>query len=148
VFLSLIAFGGKSMAFGKIYLSSAVTGLVLKNGEPVENVEITRRLNWHWGIKKISDAANTNSKGQFVLDEQTASSLTARIMPHEPVVEQRITLMHDGVEYKGWFYTKHNYDNNGEIDGKPLNFTCELTEDSEYRKAYGVREAFGICRFD
>ena len=136
------------MAFGKVHLSSAVNGVVLKDGEPVENVKIVRRLNWHWGNQQIEDSATTDTKGSFTLDAKSASSFTAKIFPHEPVIEQRITLEHEGVEYKAWLFTKHNYDENGELNGKPLNFICELTDEPKYREAYGTREAFGICRFD
>lgn len=136
------------MAFGKVSLCSKVEGVILRDGAPVENVKVKRNFNWHWGNKKNSQTVLTDSDGRFRFSEETTSSLTAKLIPHEPVIEQKIVFTLDGVDYDGWFYTKHNYDNNGELNGKPLNFTCELSEEPQYRPTYGLHEAFGICRFD
>jgi hypothetical protein len=85
VFLFLMTLGSKSMAFGKVHLSSAVNGVVLKDGGPVENVKVFRRLNWHWGNKQIEDSAATDTKGAFTLDVKNASSFTAIAAAHSVI---------------------------------------------------------------
>jgi hypothetical protein len=61
-------------------------------------------------------------------------------MPHEPLVKQTITIIHGGTSYKAWVLFKRDYDDNGELDGKPIVMTCRLGSEPRRRG-----EVFGIC---
>lgn len=135
------------MAFVKVNLSSEVHGTLLNNGQPVANADVTRSLDWQWGNERFRDTTTTNQQGQFSFPAKTVSSLTAKWFPHEPVIEQKIVFTVGDTEYEGWTYAKHNYDDLGELQGKRLIFICELTDEPEYRKTYGVHGAYGICDF-
>ncbi len=145
--LGMILIGGKSMAFGKVNLSSQVNGVLFQNGEPVPNATVTRSINWEWGNEQFNEVTTTNDQGHFSFPAKTASSFTAKIFPHEPVIEQKIVFTIGDSEYEGWTYAKHNYDELGELQGKPLNFICEINNEPEYRKTYGLHGAYGICQF-
>ncbi len=146
--IGLMFIGGKSMAFGKVNLSSQMQGVLFNTGEPVANATVTRRVSWHWGNLDETESTTTDDKGTFSFPEKTAVSFTAKLLPHEPVIKQSVMFSVDGIDYEGWIYTKHNYDNRGEFQGKALIFTCELSEKPKYRKTYGVHGAFGICQID
>lgn len=135
------------MAFGKVSLCSEMQGILLNNGTPVANAKVTRRINWHWGNSDQIESTTTNDQGKFTFPAKTASSFTAKLIPHEPVIEQTVMFNVDGTDYEGWIYAKHNYDDLGELQGKALSFNCELSEEPQYRKTFGVHGAYGICQF-
>lgn len=135
------------MAFGKVNLSSKVHGTLLENGQALANIKVTRSLHWQWGDETFTETTTTNELGQFSFSAKTVSSFTAKIMPHEPVIEQKIVFTVAGKDYEGWTYAKHNYDDLGELQGKALILKCELTSEPEYRKTYGLHGAYGICEF-
>lgn len=144
----LVLVGEESMAFGKVSLFSEVEGVVLHNGQPVTGASVERSYRWHWGDKQGTDNTTSDSDGTFKFPEITERSFTASIVPHEPVIEQKIMITVDGNSFKGWVYAKHNYDAQGELGGKPMRLVCEISLEPEYRETYGAHSAFGICRFD
>ena len=132
------------MAISKtLYLFSAVEGTVLRNGQPVEGVEVEQTYHWHWKDQRGTVVVKTDANGHFRLPAVTATSWTAALLPHEPAIGQRITLRHAGTAHKGWVMTKHNYDVQGEVPGRPLHFTCALEEEAV---AHPETATFGICR--
>ncbi|WP_369941003.1 DUF6795 domain-containing protein [Xanthomonas medicagonis] len=131
------------MAISKtLYLFSEVEGTVLLDGKPVQGVEIEQAYHWHWKDRQGTKNAKTDMLGRFHLPAVTDTSLTASLMPHEPVIGQRITLRYQGREHKGWVFTKHNYEASGEVKGRPLKFICELNSEPV---AHPETETFGIC---
>lgn len=125
-----------------LYLFSEVQGTVLLGGQPVEGVEIEQEYHWHWKNEHRKNNVKTTVDGRFHFPAVTAKSLTAGFIPHEPVVGQRITLRYQGKVHKGWVFTKHNYDDQGEVKGRALTFTCELNDEPV---AHPETETFGIC---
>lgn len=87
-------------------------------------------------------AVQSDAQGRFHLPAVTANSLTAGFMPHKPVIGQRLTLRYQVKDHKGWVFTKHDYDNLGEVKNRPLTFNCELNREPV---AHPETETFGIC---
>ena len=70
-------------------------------------------------------------------------SLLGSLLPHEVVIDQTMTIQHDGKTYKAWALFKRDYDNNSELNGKPINITCRLEKPPARRGS-----VFGICEFE
>ncbi|MGE8217989.1 Nickel uptake substrate-specific transmembrane region [compost metagenome] len=128
--------------FKTLYLFSEVHGTVLLDGKPVQGVEVEQDYHWRWGGQKRTTTVTTDAQGRFHFAEVTGRSWTAGLLPHEPVIVQRITLRYQGKEHKGWFMAKHNYDRLGEVPGRPLNVVCDLADEAGPRPEIGT---FGIC---
>ncbi len=133
---------GHAMAFSKtLYLFSEVNGIVLLDGKPVQGVEVTQEYNWHWKDEKASKVATTDAQGRFHFPVVTGKSMTAAL-PHQPVIEQTLRLSFQGKQYKGWLHGKDNYDDRGELNGKPLNLVCDLSDEPV---GHPEIRSFGIC---
>lgn len=132
-----------AMADSTLYLFSAVEGTVYLNGQPVPGVEVEQAYHWHWKNEQRTVSKTTGADGTFSLTAITGQSFTARFLPHEPVIGQRITLRYQGHEHKAWVFTRHNYDALGEVAGCELVFSCELSDEP---MAHPETETFGICR--
>lgn len=127
----------------KMVLFSAVEGRVLENGKPVAGAKVQRSWRWSWKSENGADHAVTAADGRFALPAVVRSSLLGSLLPHEPLIDQIITIEMAGKTYQAWAHFKRNYDDNGEHQGKPLRITCRL-EAEPARRA----EVFGICEFD
>jgi hypothetical protein len=126
----------------ELHLFSAVTGTVLEHGTPVAGAEIERTYTWAWKEVTATDAAKTDAQGRFSLPPVTATSILGSLLPHEPVVTQQIVIRNNGVLYRAWAFTKHNYRENGEL-GRPLNLTCRLEGPPAFHG-----DVFGLCSVD
>ncbi|MBX7259920.1 MAG: hypothetical protein K1Y02_26435 [Candidatus Hydrogenedentes bacterium] len=113
-------------------LFSEVEGVILQGGKPIPGVEVERRYVWHWKDQKGEDRAITGQDGRFRFPAITGSSFLGSLIPHEPVVQQSITLRHGGGELLLWKFTKHNYDATGEIPGRPLRMRCDVGDKPAY----------------
>lgn len=134
---------GHAMAFSKsYYLFSEVKGAVFLNGKPVKGAEVEQEYNWHWKKEKKSSVTKTDEQGNFHFPTVTGKSMTAGLLPHEPVIVQYLRIRYEGKEYQGWFHTKHNYDDLGELKGRPIRLKCELTDEPG---PHPEIESFGIC---
>lgn len=135
---------GVAMSFAKeLCLFSEVKGVVLSQGRPVANAEVERVYNWAWKDVTRSDKIKTDQQGRFSFPKAAQSSFLGSLLPHEPVVTQKIFIRHNGAEYKAWMFTKHNYRENGELNGKPITLTCRLESEPAFKG-----EIFGICAFE
>ena len=129
--------------FDKKTLFSEVNGVVLKDGKPVANAEVTRYWHWHWKDKKSTERTITNNKGEFHFDTIRKKSTTASLMFHEPLITQDIKIFVGNEEYKAWRFTKHDYENNGELNGRPINIKCSLETEAFFKD-----DVFGICTIE
>lgn len=130
VALVSLLFAGSFMALSsKLCLFSAVSGVVLRGGEPVVGAEVEREYLWGWKDRTRAERTHTDAEGRFTFAAATEKSMLASLMPHEPLVTQKIFIRDGGNEYKAWMFTKHNYRENGELEGRPIQLTCDL--DSE-----------------
>ena len=125
---------------GKMVLFSAVRGTVLLQGQAVAGAVVEREFEWAWKSESGRDSTRTDGNGQFSLPAITRSSFLGSLLPHEPVVRQVISIDHGGKRYKAWATFKRDYDDNGELDGKPIVMTCRLEAEPQRRG-----EIFGIC---
>lgn len=130
--------------FSKKIMFSEVFGQVTLNGAPVKDAIIERYYRWAWDDKKESDNTTTNEKGIFNLPAQEKNAFISSLIPHEPSIFQQITIKHQGKEYVAWHYTKHNYDKNGELGGRPIRLKCELSK----QPAFTDDDYYGICTID
>ncbi|RUL77708.1 carboxypeptidase regulatory-like domain-containing protein [Dyella choica] len=124
-------------------LFSEVHGTVLKDGKPVQGAELVAKAEW-----SDNDADNptqhtvTDEKGQFSFPAlERKRGFLHRFLPTQPMVHQTIVIKYQGVEYEAWMHGKADYEPNTELDGRPLNFVCELTSKPE---ATGTH--YGICK--
>lgn len=125
---------------GKMVLFSAVRGTVLQDGKPVSGAAVDREFEWAWKSETGRDGTTTDANGAFALPDITRKSLFGSLLPHEPLVKQTITITHAGKTYKAWVMFKRDYDENGELNGKPIVMTCRLETEPQRRG-----EVFGIC---
>ncbi len=138
----LLATEVSAMGWNKILFSN-VRGVVLIRGTPVKDALVTRWFEFGFTEESKTDTATTNSKGEFAFPQISRRSLLASIAPARPDVPQKISITHGGKEYLAWFFTKKNYDANGELHGKPIDLVCELTNERIYDEKTDVD---GICR--
>ncbi len=127
----------------KMVLFSAIQGRVLDNGKPVAGAQIERTWRWSWKSEDGADRTTSAADGSFALPAVVRSSILGSLLPHEPLVDQIITIQHGGKAYKAWAHFKRNYDDNGEHKGRPLRITCRLETEPARRL-----DVFGICEFD
>ena len=147
----LLPMMASAMAFAKpLYLFSELNGTVFRADKPVSGAKIERRYVWHWKDKTGEEIVVSDADGRFHFPAATESSLSARLMPHEPVIQQTIVISVDGKEYLAWKFTKHNYAEDGELLGKKLNLHCDLDASEEYRLFDPKAKLgyMGICRLD
>ncbi|MBI3230010.1 MAG: hypothetical protein HYZ45_07515 [Burkholderiales bacterium] len=141
LFLFFMFSGANAMASKVMF--SEVQGVVLKNGAPVAGAKIKREYTWAWDNKKVTEDAVSDAAGKFAFSQASKSSFMSGLMPHEPVISQLITISFEGKEYIAWDFRKHNYDNNGELKGKPIKISCELTR--KPASSYINDDIYGIC---
>ena len=73
------------------------------------------------------------------------------MLPHEPSVEQEISIVHGGKTYVAWQFVRDGYAENGELFGKPIALHCDLaTEPRKHVLEHNfVRHGiYGICEFE
>ncbi len=125
----------------KLCVFSAVSGVVIDRGQPVNGAKVVRRFRWHWRDEDVRDEAITDKDGRFQFPALYRTSVLAALLPHEPVIEQLITISHDSKEYMAWSVGKRDYDEDTESDGKPANITCRLeNERTHHGRIYGICE--------
>lgn len=132
------------MALSKeLYLFSKTEGVVLQHNQPVAGAEVERIYNWHWKDKVRSEITRTDDRGRFRFAAATGTSWLGSLLPHEPVVVQMIYIHHQGKKYEAWLFTKHDYEPNSELDGRPLRLVCRLDSPPEHRD-----RVYGICTLE
>ena len=151
-------------AMGKVVLFSPVSGIVLSNGKPVSGAVLKRHVFWRWGNKAYDDETTTDAAGRFAFPERSATMLLGSVLPHEPYIDQRITIEHGGTTYVAWQSAKRGYALNDELiymdmtdldnpsgggsmktvgdPTKPITVTCSLESP---RKRIG--NISGVCSF-
>lgn len=127
-------------AMGKMCLFSAVKGVVLDHGKPVEGAKIERSYKWMWKDQTGGDSAVTDVQGAFSLPAIWGSSFMGSLLPHEPLVRQTILIKVGDTSYDAWLFNKGEYAENGELKGRPISLVCRLEAEPA---RHG--EVFGIC---
>jgi hypothetical protein len=143
--LALLLFSTESMAMFNYYIFSEVRGVVVSNGKPVAGAVLERTYDWTWKNQKGRDETVTNDKGEFHFPEITGFALLGWL-PHEPVIEQTIRITYDAKSYVAWGHNKHNYDRNGELNGKTPMLYCALEAKDTIKESGSWGGAVtGIC---
>jgi hypothetical protein len=125
--------------FGKVFLFSEVEGVVVHRGQPVAGATVERSYHWGWKDQTFSSTVATDASGRFSFPEDSRSSMGGSLLPHEPLITQKILIRHDGRQYEAWIFTKRNYDQNGELKGRKIRLTCDLDRTPSHTgKVYGI----------
>ena len=136
-----------SMGFlGKLCMFSSVEGIVLQNGEPVAEAVVTRE--YEWQDTKKSDQTVTDASGKFSFKPRFEYSLLSVIIPHNPVVLQDITIGVNGDSFEAWSFQKGNYKLDGELQGKKLKMTCELSSEPDLHELSALIRYYGLCKLE
>ncbi|WP_246004546.1 carboxypeptidase-like regulatory domain-containing protein [Plasticicumulans acidivorans] len=130
----------EAQAMGNLCLFSALSGVVLDHGKPVEGARIERSFTWQSNGETGVDETHTDARGSFSLPVIFRRSLLASLLPHEPFIRQTILIHHAGKTYQAWMFNKGEYAENGELGGRPISLVCRLEAEPAHRD--GV---FGIC---
>jgi hypothetical protein len=141
--LTVLCIAIQATGFGKVVIWSAMKGRVLMDGQPVVGAVLTREYHWHWPDQKGSDVAKTNAAGEFAFPAIERRMILGSLLPHEPVIEQQMTVEYEGKSYQAWAYFKRDYEPNDENDGRPIDVTCHLGAE---RARHG--HVMGLCEFN
>lgn len=120
---------------------SPVDGVVTLAGKPVSGAEITRSYKWQGPDLSGKESVTSDTQGRFHFDATFESAILPSLFPHNPSILQEIMIQHHGKEYEAWMFMKGNYDENGELGGKPIKVSCELNDEASRDSGF-----FGICR--
>jgi hypothetical protein len=140
---AILIFSTGSHAMGKMHLFSAVQGVVVHKGAPVEGAVVEREYLWHWKDKKSVDVAKTDAQGRFQLPMIVESSFLGSLLPHEPVVRQTILIKHGGKTYEAWLFNRRDYEANTELAGRPISLLCDLDMPMSHKGPDG--KVYGMC---
>jgi hypothetical protein len=147
---------GEVKAMGEVVLFSELSGKVLDKGKPVGDLTLNREVQWVWGKETITDNVKTSKDGSFFFPAIKRKMFLGSFLPHQPVIDQKISVAYGGKSLLLWSVTKHNYDNNSELfftnpttgansfyrdPAKPMSVTCSLESSPSHRgKIYGLCE--------
>lgn len=134
------------MAFGTtLVLASELEGRLLdgEDGRPVSGVTITRTWSWAWTSRDGLDQTVTDAEGRFRFEEVLGRSLTAKFIPHEPGVRQELTAELPGGNLTLLSLQKSNYDEHGELGGRPLRIACRTDLEPDARGFF-----WGTCKLE
>lgn len=130
-------------------LFSEVEGVVTRDGKPVKDARVEREYLWAWNDSRGSDHAVTDATGTFSLPRITGKTFLGGLLPHEPIIEQTIRIVVDDQSFEGWIFTKRNYDQNGELGGRPIRLRCDLGREPALTETGVIDQGFfGVCTLD
>lgn len=132
------------LGIGKTCVFSSVKAQLLMNGKPLSNVKVTRK--WDWNSEK-SDESTTDENG-FVTFPAVFESSASRLLPVEIVIAQSLSVQVDGEQKDFWISSKREPEENSEYGGKNIDITCELTDDEQLIKDYGISKILTMCKLN
>ncbi|AMX01398.1 DUF6795 domain-containing protein [Microbulbifer thermotolerans] len=110
---------------GKVCTFSNISGVILKDGQPVSNATVTRTTSYQ---KKKTDKTTTNEEGYFEMPALFERSVMS-LLPQEFVVGQLIVVTVNGEDHTIWDGVKRKKEENSEARGKPLIVTCDISDE-------------------
>ena len=126
----------------RLVLFSDVRGTVLNHGKPVQGAELVQEVVWSDDKNDVPPKqTRTDAAGRFHFPLVEHAAGLTRMVPHQPVILQKIIIRYEGVDYMAWRHTKNSYEANSELDGKPLQLECELTRQPDFEGTH-----YGICK--
>lgn len=147
-----LTIGAKSKSMFTVYVFSDVKGQVVDGGKPIVRATIVRSYDWRWGNKKGQDETTTDANGEFAFPPIKKIMLLGSVLPHEPYIEQLITIKVGDKPYKAWSADKRNYALFGEIVEfysdkkayKPMDLYCDIEVEPKRQKR-GYSDYYGIA---
>lgn len=142
---------GEVWAMGRMCMFSAVQGVVTDHGQPVAGATIERQFKWAWKGETGVDRTQTDAEGRFHFSPIWRSSFLGGLLPHEPSVEQEITIEQAGKRFTAWQFVRDSYDENSELFGQSIRLHCDLsTPPSKHMLEHNfVRHGiWGICALE
>ena len=112
-----------------VVLFSPMEGKMTYKGAPAANAKIVRTIIWK-GDEGETDVFYTAQDGTFRLPIKRASIRVPMLT--EFVLTQEVSVFYKGEEFTVWVKRKEELGLYGELDGKPINFRCELTDEEIY----------------
>lgn len=113
---------------GKACTFSSISGVILKNGQPVKQAHIKRETDYQ---SVYSDETTTDENGHFALPPLFERSIS-NLLPQEFVVSQKITVTtKEGETHVIWDGIKRKKEENAESDGNPIVVSCELNAENK-----------------
>lgn len=149
ILLIAYAFEGASMSLfsnkeEEVILCSPMEGKLTYNGKAVTNTKLERKITWKDDTEE-TDTTYTNDKGIFHFPLKKS---IIKINPFSQfVVHHEITVNYQDKEYQIWTMGKLGKQIYSELNGKPVNFRCELTD--ELRRVEVEDGLLGtLCKWD
>lgn len=125
-----------------LVLFSPVQGLILDRGIPVAGAEILQKIEWSdTPTKNPQYQTSSDSKGHFSFPLVQRSQGIYRWIPGQWVMRQTLTIRYQGIDHLAWLHTKMSPALNSEMEGKPLNLVCDLSNTPDFEGTH-----YGICR--
>ena len=118
----------------KEILFSSIQGLILLNGAPIENAQVTQIIEEENG-KTQTYETTTDNMGQFNFPVRDRIK-SVSFFPKEFVIAQRINVKYKSEDYILWSNTKRDTRENSEI-GEPLILIFKLDNDLYVTKEFG-----------
>ncbi|MBI1424436.1 MAG: hypothetical protein GC149_13410 [Gammaproteobacteria bacterium] len=109
----------------EVVLASEMEGHITLQNRPAAGAKVVRKLSWNEGEKKI-DSTSVDSEGKFLLPAKKDVVEIGKFTQF--VVSQEISVVYDGKETDIWIMGKRSKTAYGELDGRPENFRCELSD--------------------
>ncbi len=138
---------GVAMAFfskKEVVLSSPFEATITFQGKPAVGARVKRVIKWQSDIGE-EDSTETDEQGYFSLPAIKDS--WRQLLPAEFVVYQDIIVEFEDREFKVWVHSKREEHEWAELDGRPINMRCELTD--EIRRVEVDRGLLGTnCHWD
>lgn len=131
-----------------VSLFSTVKGQLLQQGKPLEGAKVERTYHFTWANKDYKDETYTDEQGRFYFSESVKWMLLGHVLPHEPVIPQKITVFQQGGAHPVdiWLKTKRNYRTMGELSGLDKYIALSSTEQmTPVMKAYTQGEIALKC---
>lgn len=124
----------------------AVRGVILDGAQPVARATICRTWEWTWGAKSGRDSTVSGADGSFTLPAVRRWMIFGAVLPHEPVIGQKIEIVRETRVWTAWLTTSHSYDADGGL-GRPLALTCRLDSEPRRRQLdqFDIRSVHGIA---
>ena len=110
----------------EVVLCSPMEGVITVEGKPVSNAKIERNIKWQDDVGE-TDTYYTDKNGSFSLPIKQTTVRLNKITQF--VMSQEITVFYNNSKYMIWTLGKGSKLLYGELNGKPENFRCELTND-------------------
>lgn len=126
----------------RLVLFSEVHGTVLKDGMPVQGATVIQEVVWSDNKNDVPPTTVSSAvDGRFSFPVVERNAGVMRVVPHQPVILQKILIRYEGVEYTAWRHTRNSYEDNSEMDGRPLRLECELSRAADFEGTH-----YGICK--